>query len=932
MKKEKIFGIVLIIVIFIILFIIITYTPIINKFRNNGELIISEVLSSNKNTIADAYGNTSDYIEIYNGYDYEINLEGYYLSDDNFNTKKWKFPNVTIKEKEYLIIFASGLDKKTDELHTNFKLNDSGEVVTLSDPSGKSLSKLYYVKTSPDTSYGYLNDSYVYFYEGTPGYKNNGDFSKEPITTLKKDTNIYITEYMTKNISAYKSSDGKHYSLIEIYNDNDYDVNLEGFYLSNKIDDPYKYKLPEKIIKAKSYIVIFASGLDKIGDEVHTNFALNLNDNILVLSDKYKNEIDKVYLTNLEANTSFGYYENEWHYYDKHSIGYENDSNYQKEQEKSSTLIITEVSALPNEIIEIKNISEKSINLSNYAIGDKSGSKALLPNITLKPNSFYLVYGSDNYSYQDKKLYTGFHINTTTEILYLYENERVINEFKVGKLKNNISSGIYNNERVYYKKMSLGSENSDNFLEEYTESPLFNINGGYVEKGKEIVLSVKDNSEIYYTLDGSFPNKNSHKYTKPIVINKTTVIKAIAYKENCVESDIVSRTFIVGRKHDLAFISISANEDDLFGNTGLLSNYYAEAEKKVSFEFYEQDGSLGTSFIAGSKLTGMDSRKKNQKSMAIYLRKKYGLQEVTYPFFKDGETITYSSFTLRNSGEDPYNIRIQDTVLTYALKGKMDIDMQDYRPVVVYLNGKYYGLYNMREKLNGDYIESKYNIEKEKVDLIKYLTPIEGTIKNYNNLVKYITNNDPKDDKVYQYLQTQIDMEELCNYLIVESYYGNTDQGNIRYWKAVNGKWRWMLYDLDWSLWYTNLSMSYPVLNTRIPAVTYASSTFTISRRLYRNAKFKDLYLTTLAYHLKNTFEPERMAQIVDELKNEIKNEMPYHIERWNSNSLTIKGWENNVDNFKKKLKVRYQNVLSRLQTDFNLTDKEYEKYFGDLK
>ena len=233
MKKEKIFGILLIVIIFIILFIIITYTPIINKFRNNGELIISEVLSSNKNTIADAYGNTSDYIEIYNGYDYEINLEGYYLSDDNFNTKKWKFPNVTIKEKEYLIIFASGLDKKTDELHTNFKLNDSGEVVTLSDPSGKSLSKLYYVKTSPDTSYGYLNDSYVYFYEGTPGYKNNGDFSKEPITTLKKDTNIYITEYMTNNISAHKSSDGKHYSLIEIYNDNDYDVNLEGFYLSN---------------------------------------------------------------------------------------------------------------------------------------------------------------------------------------------------------------------------------------------------------------------------------------------------------------------------------------------------------------------------------------------------------------------------------------------------------------------------------------------------------------------------------------------------------------------------------------------------------------------------------------------------------------------------------------------------------------------------
>ena len=329
MKKEKIFGIVLIVIIFIILFIIITHTPIINKFRNNGKLIINEIMAANSNTITDITGNTSDYIEIYNGYDYEINLNGYYLSDDNFNTKKWKFPDVTIKEKEYLIIFASGLDKKEGELHTNFKLNDSGEVVTLSDPSGKSLSKIYYVKTSPDTTYGYKDNSYVYFYEGTPGYQNIGDFSKEPITTLKKDTNIHITEYMTNNISSYKSKDNKYYSLIEIYNDNEYDVNLEGFYLSNKIDNPYKYKLPEKIIKAKSYIVIFASGLDKKEDEIHTNFSLNSNDNVLILSDKYKNEIDKVYLTKLDANNSFGYYENEWHHYDKHSIGYENDINYQ---------------------------------------------------------------------------------------------------------------------------------------------------------------------------------------------------------------------------------------------------------------------------------------------------------------------------------------------------------------------------------------------------------------------------------------------------------------------------------------------------------------------------------------------------------------------------------------------------------------------------
>jgi len=929
MKKEKLFGILSIIVIFIILFLIIIYTPIIHKFRNNGDLIISEVMASNKNTIIDSYGNSSDYIEIYNGYDYDINLNGYYLSDDNFDTKKWKFPDVTIKSKEYMVIYASGLDKYESELHTNFKLSTKGEVVTLSDPDGKSLSKLYYLNTLEDTSYGYNNSEYVYFYRGTPNSNNDSEYSNDPITIHNKENNIYITEYITNNISAFKSKDGNYYGMIEIFNNNDYDVNLKGYYLTDKYDNKYKYMFPDVTVKSKEYLVIYASGLDKNDEELHTNFSLDNDDNVLILSDNYKNMISKVYINDMKANISSGYYNNKWYFYKENSIGKENSNNYIENQNFEKELAINEVSILPTEIIEIKNLTNNDINLSTYSIADKSGVKSKLPNVVLKPNSYYLVYGSDNYSYSNKKLYTGFHINSTTEKLYLYNGDLVIDEYDVGKLKNKISSGINSKgNRVFYKTMTLGKENSSTYYNNYSNMPEFSINGGYVEKGTKVVLKSNDGSEIYYTLDGSFPSTSSKKYTGEIEINKTTVIKAIAYKEGYIESDVISRTFIVGREHDLAYISISSNSNDV---NRLLNNMYSETEIKVSFEFYESDGTLGTSFVAGSKLTGMDSRKRDQKSMAIYLRKEYGLQEVTYPFFKDGETFTYSSFTLRNAGEDPYGIRIQDTVLTYALKGQMDIDMQDYRPVAVYVNGSYYGLYNMREKLNSDYIESKYGIEKD-FDLIKYGTVIEGSMTNYRNLVNYILYNDPANKNVYEYLKTQIDMQELCNYMIVESYYGNTDLGNIRYWKAKNGKWRWMLYDLDWSLWNTNLSMSYPVLYTDIPAVTYLSSSFAISRRLYRNSEFRDMYLKTLAYHMKNTFNPTRMNKIVDELANEIKSEMPYHIQRWNSMYPSMTTWENNVDNFKRKLSNRYYNVLGRIRSDFNLSYSEYNKYFGDIK
>ena len=919
-KKE----IILLILLFMLMLIIAFLTPIYNKYVNEGKLIISEIMSSNNYTIKDKYGNYSDYIEIYNGYDYDINLTGYYLSDDDFNTKKWSFPEVTIKSGSYLIVFASGKNEYSEEeIHTNFKLSSDGEIVSLTSPEGKLLSKVNYKKTNNDSSYGYNGEKYVYYYNGTPGLKNEGENKLSPITSKESKVDLIITEYITNNISSVKSSDGKYYSMIEIYNNMDSDVNLNNYYLSNSSKDISKYRFPDITIKSHDYIKVYASEKNEYSEEeIHTNFKLDNNDTILILSDNYKQEIDKVNIEKTESNVSMGLYNTKWYYYN-------NDNNYQTNIDKTKEIIINEVSSVGIEAIEIKNITNKDIDLSTYSIGDKSGKTMKFPDITLKSGNYLVVYGSDTYKYSQGKIYSGFHINNSKEIIYLYKNNILIDEFDVGRLANGVSTGIdETGDKIFYKNITMGYKNSSNKYIGYAKTPVFSINGGYVDKNTKVKLNADADSIIYYTTDGSFPNNKSKKYTGEITIDKTTIIKAVAYKDNYIESDIVSRTFIVGRKHDLPVISISANQYDL---DKLLTNYYLEQEKKINFEFYESDGTLGVSFMGGTKLTGMDSRKRDQKSMAIYLRKEYGLQEVTYPFFKDSDIYTYSSFTLRNAGEDPYGIRIQDTVLTYALKNQMDIDMQDYRAVVVYLNGKYYGLYNMREKLNSDYLKSHYNLEKGSYDLIKYMTASEGTTQNYQNILNYIRTHSVKDQKVYEYIKSQIDVQELCNYLIVESYYGNTDQGNIRYWKSTDGKWRFMLYDLDWSLWNTSLSMNYMVFNTKSPSVTYVYSVYEIARKLYNNSEFKDMYLKTLSYHLENTFKPTRMHEIIDELSKEIETEMPYHIERWPNMHSSMNSWNKNLKSFKDKLTNRYNYVKKNIKKEFNLTDSEYKKYFGNL-
>ena len=914
-----------IIFLFIILIVLMFIVPNMKNNINLGELIINEVMLVNNNTIMDKYGKNSDYIELYNGYDYDIDLSGYYLTDNMKETRKWSFPDVTIKKNDYLLIYASGKNTFDDEIHTNFKLDGDGETIMLSDNTGKIISRVHVENTLEDTSFGYDGNKYVYYYIGTPGKENTGEYSDKKIEEAINHDKVKITEIMTNNISGYKALDNKFYSVIELYNYGDKDIDLEGFYLSDKEDNVVKYKLPSLIIKSGEYKVVYASGLDKYNDkEIHTNFKLNNDDGVVILSAPNKSLVSKVRVIKMDGNTSYGLYQDKWYIYSKTSLGRENDNNYLSDK-FINYIIINEVSTYPKEGIELYNPSDLDINLDGYSISDKSGKKYYFKNKVIKAKS-YLYYGTST---------LGFSINNTDEIIYLYHNDLVVDTFNVFKLTGNISTGRNKDgNKVYYKNITLGSKNSDKEYFAFAEEVKFSINGGYVEKNEKITLKTSDNSTIYYTTDGSFPNSNSTKYSEPITITKNMVIKAISYKDGYIESDIVSRTFIVGRKHDIAYISISSNYNNLFGNSGIITNYNSNAEKKISFEFYDNDGLLGTSFIGDIKISGMDSRREPQKSMSIYLRKKYGVNKVNYPFFKDTDYNTYSSLLLRNAGEDPKDVRIMDGALTRALKGEMDIDMQEYRPVVVYLNGTYYGIYSLREKLNGDYVESKFNINKENIDLIKYDQATTGNTTSYYTLVNYIKSHNLANKDSYEYVKSQVDIQELINYWIVESFYGNTDLGNIRYWKEKNGKWRWMVYDLDWSFWNSNIDIAYPTKFTKAPSITYLSSSLTIVRNLYKNSKFRDLYLKSLARYLKTTFKPERINKILDELKDEIKNEMPYHIDRWGNsypNLNSMSKWYNNIDRLKSSITTRYNKVIKNLRYNFNLGANEYNKYFGDL-
>ncbi len=314
----------IILILFIAAILLTIFVPNLSGSNiKKSKLYISEVLASNYSIKEDDDGSYSDYIEIYNGYNRSIDLGDYYLSDSEFNTSKWKFPSIEIKPKEYLIVYASGKDKCDLEnriCHTNFKLSDKGEVISLSDSNGNIISKVSFGEQLSDIAYGYVKNKYTYI-EPSPNKKN-----------IKKDINvggnygIRINEYITSNKGSDYTSDGNYYDWVELYNYSKKDINLKYIYISDNINKITKYELPDKVLKPNEYVVVYLSGRDEyVNGEIHANFRLSSKDEKLVISNG-KKIIDSVDIVELDSNVSYGLKDKKWYYFTTPTKGYENNT------------------------------------------------------------------------------------------------------------------------------------------------------------------------------------------------------------------------------------------------------------------------------------------------------------------------------------------------------------------------------------------------------------------------------------------------------------------------------------------------------------------------------------------------------------------------------------------------------------------------------
>ena len=250
----------------------------------------------------------------------------------------------------------------------------------------------------------------------------------------------------------------------------------------------------------------------------------------------------------------------------------------------------------------------------------------------------------------------------------------------------------------------------------------------------------------------------------------TTVVRTQAFDpENDKKSKIITETFFIDEDidHTLPIISISANPNDLYGDDGILeeenfvwgpNNALIDVEIPANIEMYENgNGNLAFNHRIGLELFGSGSAYEPQKSLAIYFRSRYDVGELNYKLFPNSPISEYESFILRNSGNDMYSTHIRDALTVSLLDENTNLDYQQLRPVNIFLNGEYYGILNMREKINEHFIEHHHFVSKENLDLLSYKEVqqpviIHGDMNQYTDLLIYLHNKDLDEKDSYPYL------------------------------------------------------------------------------------------------------------------------------------------------------------------------------------
>jgi len=577
-------------------------------------------------------------------------------------------------------------------------------------------------------------------------------------------------------------------------------------------------------------------------------------------------------------------------------------------------IVRDDLQEFPDSWIELYNDSDQAVNIQNWTVSIdanfRNGWKITGSHIIL-PQSYLLIY-ADKVA---KGLHTNFRIDSGSGgAVYLFDTngtqiDAIINIPK--QPAPNISYGRIRDggaSFAYFVVATPGAENVGTTSNTLLSSPVFSQKGGIFKNSVTLRLSLPTGvpsgvvlSDIRYTLDNTEPTANSLVYTGELSISNTTVVRAKLIHPNYLTNWSTVHTYIITNK-DLALpvVSISIDPSYLWdeefgiycegnGKYGLVGNgldypvnWNNNWRRPINFEYFPlQSNSSALNQLCEMRIAGGWTRANPQKSLIVYANKRFGVKRFEYTFFKEKPKQEIKSFMIRNSGNDFWWTHFRDAAIQLFLGDKVDVDYQAYQPAILYLNGNYWGIQNLRERSQADFILANYATED--VDVIGNWW---GEVKDGDRTAWNLLMNELRKSSSqlnYEWLMKQVDIDEFINYMILQIYVANTDfpHNNMMMWRPrqENGKWRFILKDLDFGLgiWDMN-SVTHNTLR-------YNTENNNDERKLFNalltQESFKRKFYGRFAVYMGDLLHYKSTSHLIDSIQHILEPAMQDHLSRW---------------------------------------------------
>lgn len=615
-----------------------------------------------------------------------------------------------------------------------------------------------------------------------------------------------------------------------------------------------------------------------------------------------------------------------------------------------------------NDIQTLLNDGDNVLSIQVHNHNTNSSDMTLIPFLS----AFYQGSSNDGVNppsllgFEDPSLHTNFKISSDGEELTLYSsNGTQVDYMNVVAMDtdNSIGRSPIDGSIMFFETPTPGVLNpSIGYIGVIQSEVVFSHDGGEFNDQSVSLSGAADGEEIRYTLDASIPSRLSSLYTAPIIISEDTVIRTKIFKTNYIPSRTESRTYITSNTHELPIVTLVSDQNNLFDQqTGIYAygpeenyenslpffgaNFWQDWERDIHFSFYEPTGELGVAIDAGVKIFGAWSRANDQRSMAIFARGRYGFSKLKYPIFPSLDYDKFESIVLRSSGNDWMKTNVKDVIATSLMEGS-GLEYQAHRSAVVYLNGQYWGFYNIREKVNEHFLDDKINVDKSEINILEGNGEVvEGSNTSYNELINFVSNNSLSDQSNYDYVANQIDIDNFITYQIANIYLDNTDWpgNNVKFWNSPETKWRWILFDTDFAFgrpweaspFYDNNTLSF-ALDANGPGWPNPPWSTLLVRKLMENTTFKNKFINQFADEMNGRFSADNARNHINAIADSVDSEIPRHFAHWSN-------WENRSPHWQNQYMLssygEWQNEVDKI---IDFTDNRipslaghFRSYFG---